>query len=124
MLIRRNSELLGTSRHVQNHAYDTVRFLLEADGAGLTLTDITLKPGVPETYGSDTRLEVAYCIAGRARLHDLGADTTHEIVPGTLWLARAGERFEFEALEETRLICVFTPPFAGAETGFARDASP
>jgi L-ectoine synthase len=98
-----------------------VRFLLESDGAGLTVTDITLTPGIEEVYGSNDRLEIAYCIAGRARLQELATDDWQDIQPGTLWMARAGQHFRFEALEPTRLICVFSPAFTGTETGFARD---
>ncbi len=46
MLIKRKQDLLGTDRHVKTHAYETLRFLLETDGAGVTLTDITLEPGI------------------------------------------------------------------------------
>jgi L-ectoine synthase len=123
MLIRRKSELLNTGRHVKNHAYETVRFLLESDGAGLTITDITLEPDIEELYGYDERLEIAYCLSGRAQLQELGKEEWHAIEPGTLWLARAGEHFRFKAFEPTRLICVFSPAFTGQETGFARDAA-
>jgi L-ectoine synthase len=122
MLIRRKADLIGTARHVKTHAYETVRFLLESDNAGLTVTDITLAPDLEEVYGSDTRLEIAYCIAGRARLQEVGSSTWHDIEPGTLWMARGGQHFRFVALEPTRLICVFDPAFTGLETGFARDA--
>jgi mannose-6-phosphate isomerase-like protein (cupin superfamily) len=56
-----------------------------------------------------------------AVLMDDAAGTTHRIEPGTLWVARKGTRFRFRAETPTRLICVFSPPFAGRETGFAGD---
>lgn len=117
----RKSDLAGTSRHVTTHAYETTRFLLREDDAGVTLTDIVIAPGVEETYGYDAHIEVAYCIEGRATLTDLSSGEAHSIEPGTLWAARQGERFRFIAHEPTRLICAFTPPFGGAETGFAGD---
>ena len=119
--VKRKSELLGGPRHVKTHAYETVRFLLADDRAGVTLTDITLQPGIEATYGYDDHIEVAYCLEGRATLTDLSTGEAHEIVPGTLWAAAQHERFRFLASEPTRLICAFTPPFTGHETGFADD---
>ena len=49
----------------------------------------------------------------------LNREVAHEIVPGTLWAATDHEKFRFIAHEPTRLIYAFTPPFTGAETGFA-----
>lgn len=117
--IKRKSDLLGTSRHVKTHTYETVRFLLADDHAGVTLTDITLAPGIEETYGYDTHIEVAYCLEGHATLTDLTTGEQHEIMPGTLWAATQHEKFRFIAHQPTRLICAFTPPFQGQETGFA-----
>jgi L-ectoine synthase len=114
-------ELRGTDRHVRGDAYETFRFLLAGDGVGVTVTDIVLRPGVEATYGYDTHVEIAYCIEGQAELTDLATGLPAAIVPGTMWIAQPGERFRFLAAEPTRLICVFLPPFAGHETGFAGD---
>lgn len=121
--IIRKSDIIGTSRHVRTHAYETHRFLLRSDGAGVTVTDIVLSPGIEETYGYDENIEVAYCIEGHAKLTDLATNVTTQISPGALWVANKGDRFRFVASVPTRLICVFTPPFDGGETGFAADPS-
>jgi L-ectoine synthase len=121
--IIRKSELSGTHRHVRNHAYETYRFLLEHDALGLTITDITLQPGVEETYGYDEHIEVAYCLEGQATVTELPNGIPAEIAPGTMWIAQQKDRFSFIASEPTRLICVFTPAFAGNETGFAKTNS-
>ena len=117
------AKLQGTARHVRDPAYDTTRFLLAADGMGVTVTDIVLAPGVPATYGYDNHVEIAYCIAGDAEVTDAAGVVT-AIRPGVMWIAERGERFVFRALRfvfralvPTRLICVFTPPFEGHETG-------
>jgi L-ectoine synthase len=117
--IVRKAGLTGTARHVRTHAYETHRFLLDADHAGVTLTDIVLSPGVEETYGYKDHIEVAYCLEGHAWLTDMATDIKSEITPGTLWVASKGDAFRFVASVATRLICVFTPPFDGSETGFA-----
>ena len=102
MVIKRKSKLLGTKRHVKNHVYETVRFLLEPDGAGITLTDIVLNPGSEETYGYEHHIEIAYCLSGRARVQDLSNQEIHIIEPGVMWVARPGETFKFIADEPTR----------------------
>lgn len=108
-------------RHVRNPIYETHRFLLEEDGLGLTLTDITLLPGIEQVYGYDSHVEIAYCIEGEAVIRDHAGGPDRRITPGTLWIADKGDRFTFVADIATRLICVFTPPFKGDETGFAGD---
>ncbi len=123
LLIKTKEALLNTDRHVCTHAYDTVRFLLESDMAGVTLTDIVIQPGIEEVYGYDEHIEVAYCLEGKAILTDLQTGLVHSILPGTLWAATKHERFSFIAEQPTRLICAFTPPFKGGETGFASKKS-
>lgn len=117
----RKGELAGTARHVRSDTYETYRFLLASDGTGVTVTDIVLRPGVEATYGYDSHVEIAYCIEGRARITDLATGDELAVEPGTLWIAERGDRFRFVADEPTRLVCVFTPPFTGTETGFAGD---
>lgn len=119
MRIIRKENLRNTSRHVESHAYETFRFLLASDGAGVTVTDIVLKPGILETYGSADRTEISYCLEGEAVLTELADNSEHKIVPGTLFVASPGDRFTFLASQPTRCICVFIPPFSGEETGFA-----
>lgn len=119
--IIRKEQLAGSERHLRTETYETFRFLLAADHAEVTVTDVALIPDVEAEYGSDQHQEIAYCIAGRAELIDSATGQIHQIEPGTLWLARRGERFRFRASTPTRLICVFTPPFVGHETGYAAD---
>jgi L-ectoine synthase len=119
--IIRKSDLVGTARHVRNEHYETFRFLLEADRADVTVTDIVLAPGIEATYGYDQHIEIAYCLEGAAQLSDEATGAKHEILPGTMWVASRGSRFRFRATTATRLICVFSPAFTGHETGFAGD---
>jgi L-ectoine synthase len=117
----RKSELQHTSRHVRNDAYETFRLLLASDGLGVTITDIVLKPSIEATYGHERHVEMAYCIEGRAHIVDHATGRRTQVTPGTLWVAEKGDSFLFGADEPTRLICVFSPPFDGHETGFAGD---
>lgn len=113
--------LLGTSRHVRNEPYDTVRFLLASDGVGVTVTDNTLAPGREAIYGYDGHTEIAYCLKGEAELEEIGSGEVRHILPGVMWVAEPGSRFRFLAHQPTRVICVFTPAFGGGETGLAGD---
>lgn len=119
-LISKDS-LANTARHVRTHAYETFRFLLAADNAGVTVTDIVLQPDIEEVYGYEAHVEIAYCIEGRAVIRELPFGEERPIGPGVMWIAERGDRFAFRASEPTRLICVFTPAFEGSETGFAGD---
>ncbi len=120
MNIIRKDDLKATSRHIVNDAYATTRFLLASDQVGVSFTDIVLAPGIEENYAYAVHTEIAYCLEGEAVVTD-AAGRRETITPGTLWVARAGETFRFVALAPTRLICVFTPPLVGDETGFAAD---
>jgi L-ectoine synthase len=119
--IVRKQDLVGTTRHVRNETYETFRFLLASDHAEVTVTDIVLASGIEATYGYDQHIEIAYCLDGVAELCDEGSGAKHEILPGTLRVASRGSRFRFRASSPTRLICVFSPPLTGHETGFAGD---
>ena len=119
--IIRKEELGGTDRHIKNEAYETYRFLLASDRAEVTVTDIVLVPDIEETYGYQNHIEIAYCIEGRAELVDLSNNQVHVITPGSLWVAKQGDTFKFRADVPTRLICIFSPPFSGHETGFIGD---
>jgi L-ectoine synthase len=124
MRIINRTDLIGSDQHVRHPNYETIRLLLDRDGFGLTLTDITLNPGILDTYGYDDRLELAYCIEGRATLVDLATDTQHVVEPGTIWAAPPGSRFTFLAHQPTRLICVFNPALTGVETGIIDQGQP
>jgi L-ectoine synthase len=120
MFFRDRADLIGTDRDVRHVNYRTTRLLLAHDPAPVSLTDITLEPGIKDTYGYPDRTEIAYCISGAASVVDLDSGTQQTIRPGVLWVAPAGSRFTFVASEPTRLICVFDPPLEGDETGIVQ----
>lgn len=117
MFFRDRADLAGTDRDVRHRNYRTTRLLLAEDGTAVSLTDITLEPGIEATYGYPDRTEIAYCISGAALVVDLTTGAEQAIRPGVLWVAPAGSTFTFRASEPTRLICVFDPPLIGTETG-------
>ena len=124
MLVRHKAALEGTAREVETDLWRTVRFLLREDGYGVTLTDVTIKPGPPAVYGYDHHTEVCYCLEGRATFEELETGRRHEIRPGSLWAVHPGERFRFTAHLPTRLVSVCRPPLAGPEVNDEAESFP
>lgn len=121
MFFRDVADLTGTARDVRHRNYRTRRLLLAGDPSPVSLTDITLEPGIRDTYGYPDRTEIAYCISGSAVVTDLATGVDRAVHPGVVWVAPPGSRFIFEASEPTRLICVLDPPLDGHETGIAEN---
>jgi len=115
MLIRHKADLQGTPRAITGEMFSTTRFLLREDGAGFSLTDVTLKGGSSTVFARQHHSEVGYCLEGRATLEDLATGEIHDIRPGSLWQAQKGERFRLTVLEPIRLITIFTPALVGPE---------
>ena len=115
MIIRRKNELAGTARRVGTDKWQTTRLLLREDGAGLTVTDVTLKAGSDAIYGYKHHVEIGYCLEGEAEITELATGLVHKITPGTLFAAAKGERFRWRSEQPTRLITVFNPALVGPE---------
>jgi L-ectoine synthase len=124
MVIKHKHQLLGTSRAIQTDHWSTVRLLLAEDGVGITVTDVVLGPGSDAVYCYKHHTEVCYCLEGRAVVVDFETGETHQIEPGTLWVARKQQRFRFTATERTRLITVFMPALVGPEVNDADGSFP
>lgn len=115
MLIRHKADLEGTPRALEGEMFSTTRFLLREDGAGLTLTDVSLKGGSSTVFARQHHFEVGYCLEGRATLEEISTREIHDIGPGSLWSAQKGERFRLTVFEDLRLITIFTPALVGPE---------
>jgi L-ectoine synthase len=110
-------------RHGDTHRVDcpeggftSLRFLLERDGMGYTITHTTIHPSAgKQTWHYKNHLESCYCIAGYARLKDCAMGETYQITPGTLYVLDKHDRHEFTAITKTELLCVFNPPLKGDE---------
>jgi hypothetical protein len=59
MIFRDRARMRGTERDVEHENYRTARLLLAEDGAPVSLTDITLRPGIEDVYRYADRTEVA-----------------------------------------------------------------
>ena len=96
--------------------FTSLRFLLERDGMGFTMTHTTVHPdGGKQRWHYKHHLEACYCIAGYGVLRDVKADRQYDIRPGTLYVLDKHDEHEFTAITETQLLCVFNPPLKGDE---------
>jgi len=91
------------------------RILLEEDDMGYTLTKTVVYPGKPHRWHYKHHLESCYCVSGKGLLTNVGTGEYWSISPDTTYVLDAHEEHQFEALEETVLICVFNPPLTGSE---------
>lgn len=92
------------------------RFLLEADGLGVTITDTIVRAGTRSRLEYRRHLEVCYCIAGRGEVVDVDG-TVHVLEPGVMYALDKNDPHFLVAApdEDLRLVCVFTPALRGDE---------
>jgi L-ectoine synthase len=69
-------------------------------------------------------LEACYCLEGEAEIEELTTGERHAIGPGVLYALNEHDRHVIRVTETLRLVCVFNPPLAGAETHDATGAFP
>jgi L-ectoine synthase len=93
------------------------RFLLKEDGMGYTITKTIIPKGTKAIWNYKNHLESCYCVKGSGTVKNLEVNplVTYEISPDSIYVLNNFEKHEFEALEETHLICVFNPPLNGTE---------
>lgn len=108
---------LPESRIVQcpTGGFTSNRLLLEEDGMGFTMTKTVVYPGRPQRWHYKHHLESCYCVSGKGLLKNLATMEYWAIAPDTMYALDLHDEHEFEALEETVLICVFNPPLTGRE---------
>lgn len=111
------NDLYGTDREVDcpNGGFKSLRFLIEDDGMGYTLTRTLVHKGEPQHWHYKKHLETCYCIRGHGRLTNLKTGDVYEIKPGIAYVLDKHDDHTFQALETVVLICVFNPPLTGKE---------
>jgi len=91
------------------------RILLKKDAMGYTLTRTDIPKGNWRHWHYKNHLETCYCISGKALLHDIKTGIIYNINPGYIYVLNQNDNHKFKALENTVLICIFTPPLTGEE---------
>jgi L-ectoine synthase len=112
VIIRHFNQCVGTNHevHAPNGHWISRRLLLKGDGAGFSLHDTVVRAGTQTHMWYANHLEAVYCVAGRGELHDKDSGEIHIIENGMLHVLNEHEHHMLYALEDLRLICVFTPP--------------
>ncbi|NTU49497.1 MAG: ectoine synthase [Desulfobulbaceae bacterium] len=111
------NDLLNTDREVDcpNGGFKSLRFLLESDGMGYTITKTIIKPRGWQHWHYKNHLESCLCISGTGLIKNLDTGEVHAISPGTMYVLDKHDNHEFKAYDTVVLICVFNPPLKGRE---------
>jgi L-ectoine synthase len=124
MIVRTLSEVVGTERDVAGEGWRSRRLLLRDDGMGFSLHDTVVEAGAELQMEYRHHLEACYCVEGEAEVEELATGARHRIVPGALYALNQHDRHVVRVSQTLRLVCVFNPPLAGAETHDASGAFP
>lgn len=93
----------------------TLRYLLRDDGVGITISDITVRPGGNKILHYKNHMEANLVIEGEGTVEDMATGEVHPLKPGTLYVLDKHDRHRLNATTQMRLICVFTPALVGGE---------
>lgn len=118
MKVISKEELKGTEREVEcpKGSFVSLRYLLEQDKMGYTLTHTNIPKGGPHRWHYKSHLETCLCISGQGVLKNLDTGEVFSIKPGVAYVLDKNDPHTFQALEDTVLICIFNPPLKGRET--------
>jgi L-ectoine synthase len=124
VIVRSLDDVVGTERDVEGDGWRSRRLLLRDDGMGFSLHDTVVEAGAELEMEYRHHLEACYCVQGSAEIEELGSGARHAIGPGVVYALNQHDRHVVRVKETLRLVCVFNPPLAGAETHDASGAFP
>ena len=118
MIVRRLDELrqTGAAAKVAHGTVDVVRYLLAADGAGFSISDVIAPAGTENTLQYKNHVEANLVLEGEGTVEDLATGEVHALAPGTLYVVYPTDRHVVRAITDVRLISIFNPPIVGDET--------
>ncbi len=91
------------------------RPLLAADGIGLSLSDLTTKPGLGIDLWYRHHVEANYLVEGSAEVLDKATGKTHALEPGDLFVIGPKDKHRVSNSNGVRWLSVFNPPLVGTE---------
>ena len=126
MIVRRLDELrnTGAADKVAGGTVDVVRYLLAADGAGFSLSDVVAPAGVENTLQYKNHVEANLVLEGEGTVEDLATGEIHVLAPGTLYVVYPTDRHVVRSTTDIRFISIFNPPLVGGETHDADGSYP
>ena len=116
MIIRKLAEMAGTERDIQAKTWNSQRLLLAKDRVGFSLHDTTIYAGTETHMWYRNHIEAVYCVGGEGELEVVETGERTPVSDGTLYTLNGNEKHILRAKTDMRMICVFNPPLAGAET--------
>ncbi len=116
MIIRTLDEVEDTDRDVVGDGWRSRRLLLKDDGLGFSLHDTVIDAGWQKEMEYSNHLEACYCLEGEGEIEDLATGDRFPIRPGTVYALDKHDRHVMRVSSDLRLVCVFNPALAGAET--------
>jgi quercetin dioxygenase-like cupin family protein len=116
MKILNESDLIKLNQVVNSPKGDfqSLRYLLEKDSMGFTVTRTKIPQGGPYNWHYKNHLEACLCVDGQGFVAKKGEEAI-EIVEGTMYVLDGHEDHEFTAITDVELVCVFNPPLIGGE---------
>lgn len=125
MIVRQLQDCENSERCVKSETWQSVRMLLADDNMGFSFHITTIYAGTETPIHYTNHLESVYCMSGNGSIKDLATGTTHQIVPGTLYvLDQHDKHLLFGGSEDMVLACVFNPPITGREVHDADGSYP
>ncbi|WP_153102206.1 ectoine synthase [Paraburkholderia hayleyella] len=117
MIVRTVAQTTGTPHHASGPGWDSKRLIVAADQVGYSVHDTTVKEGAEQILEYKHHIEANYCFAGEGEVVDVASGITYPLRPGTIYVLDKHDRHILRALKgDLRLVCVFNPALAGAET--------
>jgi len=118
MIVRRLDELRETdaAAKVAHGTVEVVRYLLAADGAGFSVSDVVAPAGSENTLQYKNHVEANLVLEGEGTVEDLATGEVHALAPGTLYVVYPTDRHVVRAVTDVRVISIFNPPLVGDET--------
>jgi L-ectoine synthase len=118
MIVSRLEDLEGTDRAttVAHGTVRTVRYLLRDDGAGFSVSDVTVPAGTDNVLQYRNHVEANLVLEGEGTVEEVSTGKTHRLAPGTIYVVFPADRHRVRAKTTMRVISIFNPPLVGGET--------
>jgi L-ectoine synthase len=117
MIVRGQSDLEGTDRAttVAHGTVRALRYLLRDDGAGFSVSDVTVPAGTDNVLQYRHHVEANLVLEGEGSVEDLATGETHRLAPGTIYVVFPQDLHRVRAETGLRVISIFNPPLVGTE---------
>ena len=117
MIVRNLDELRSSGRYAEKAGHwSSARYLLRDDEVGFTLTQTTVAAGQTLDMQYKNHIEANLLIDGSATLTDLKTGSSYTLGPGSMYTLDKHDKHRLQAIEDLRIVCVFTPALTGKET--------